>query len=247
MLYLPQSTQNFHVLKSNLATISASDFAAVFGVNIHKSKGAFWRQIHNKDEPKRETFQSPAMTHGKNEEPFARSKFLEEFRRNNPALYVREHIECGTGFLQKDPRFCASPDGLFSWSTNDFDYQREGYELKNPWSTDVPQSVYHGMAGNVLQCVLNMEVFNTQVWNLFYYKRKTGEFSWFRIHRNKDYFDRYLYPEAVKFLEDTSRQEPRMGRGERQKVSLEILNSLKIDHVMYEPGKNNSDEEFEIK
>lgn len=236
LLFLNQKCTPIIQLKNDLSMISASRFSAVFGVSDHLTKQAVWSMLHG-IKAKESSFRSEAMDHGNREEPYSRKRFYEVWKERYPHREFSFRQEgWGVGFYQKDPRFSASPDGIFTWQV-DQKIHKEGLELKNPWSKPIPKEKCSSMCGYVLQCVLNMEVFDIDLWNLFYYDRRTKEYSWFRIHRNKEFFETFLLPYVDKFIAEE--KPPRSSRGTKTQIADAILNHFRVDAMEYYEGNKN--------
>lgn len=224
--------ENYHLIKDKISMISASEFGALFGVSDHMSVAALWRKlVEGKIVIKPPT---PATVHGKVEEKYSKEKFFEVWSEQFPQTHYINHQELGTGFLQRDPRFCASPDGIFSWSYTDSDdiqygNFKEGLELKNPFSRGIPKQLDWTYCGYLLQCVLSMEVFEVDRWNLFFYERKTGDYAWFIIHRNRQFFEDHLRPALDRLLQ--LKIAPKMKRSSRKVTAEAIMNQFIIDTV----------------
>jgi hypothetical protein len=199
LFYLPQDHPLFMRLRNSKGyLISGSSLANVFAVG-YTSRPKFWRIMKGLE--KEQDFPHPAKEYGKVMEPISRRAFMQCFVNDRPDDSTYTVVEVGNKALALDYRFGASPDGLIK----DFLGQLlEGLELKNPFSKAIPLSVEMLMTedyiGHVLQCILNMEVFNVDIWNLFYYRDSTKEKAWFRIKRNKEFFLNVLYREAIRFI-----------------------------------------------
>lgn len=240
LYFLNQENPLFHEMKNSVSKISASRLSAVFGVSSFLSKNKLYLLMKDGHLEETATF-SPAMQHGKREERGSAEKFLSVYKDHYPSRCVEFRDEVGTGFWQKDPRFCASPDRILGWFLLQLPpkpvhpLMREGVELKNPYRKAIPQKVESDMCAYVLQCILNMEIFCVPFWHLFYYKSSTGEYSWFRIHRNQEFFETFIYSEVLKFLQNIEEGKPpkRMKKGEKKYISEFIVNSHVIDHMEY--------------
>jgi hypothetical protein len=236
LYFLNQENPLFHEMKNSVSKISASRLSAVFGVSSFLSKNKLYLLMKEGHLEETATF-SPAMQHGKDEERGSAEKFLRVYRDHYPSRHSWFTDEVGTGFWQKDPRFCASPDRILKWELNfnSTGIQKEGLELKNPYIKSIPQKVEPEMCAYVLQCVLNMEIFCVPFWHLFYYKSSTGEYSWFRIHRNQEFFETFIYHTVLEFLKTVEEGKPpkRMKSGVKKYISEFIVNSHVIDHMEY--------------
>ncbi len=244
LYFLNQENPLFHEMKNSVSKISASRLSAVFGVSSFLSKNKLYLLMKEGHLEETATF-SPAMQHGKDEERGSAEKFKQVYKDHYPSKDVWFREDIGTGFWQKDSRFCASPDRILGWEWSSHSEQfktiqerkefKEGLELKNPYIKAIPQKVESDMCAYVLQCVLNMEIFSVPFWHLFYYKSSTGEYSWFRIHRNQEFFETFIYSEVLKFLKNIEEGKPpkRMKKGEKRYISEFIVNSHKIDHMEY--------------
>lgn len=189
--------------KNNKYLFTGSSLACVFALG-YTSRPKFWRILKGLEEEAPD-FPCPAKQYGKDMEPVSRRVFTELFTRYFGYEEGQlQFVQRGNRALSKDYRFGASPDdiveenGLFI----------EGAEYKNPYSKPIPKSLNELLSidtyvGHLLQCILNMECFKVQVWNLFYYRDETGDRAWFRITRNEQFWDEVLYPEALRFANST--------------------------------------------
>lgn len=242
LYFLNQENPLFHEMKNSVSKISASRLSAVFGVSSFLSKNKLYLLMKEGHLEETATF-SPAMQHGKDEERGSAEKFLSVYQDHYPSRKCYFTDEVGTGFWQKDPRFCASPDRILKWyidtdlrpANPSTTINKEGLELKNPYIKAIPQKVEPEMCAYVLQCVLNMEIFQVPFWHLFYYKSSTGEYSWFRIHRNQEFFETFIYHTVLEFLKTVEEGKPpkRMKSGVKKYISEFIVNSHVIDHMEY--------------
>lgn len=229
-----QEVEGYHKLKEEYSMISASEFGALFGVSPYLSKKAIWKKLKGK--PQKDKYPTEATKHGKNKEAEARDLFWRVYHDHFPSRLMYPMIETGTGFLQSDPRFCASPDGLFKWIPeknwkhpdvfDSFAIIKEGLEIKCPFSKELPQQLDWNHCHFLLQCVLGMEVFNVDKWHLFFYK--DGSYSWFAIHRNKAFFESQLKPKLDEFLK-MEKEPPVMKKGEKQSVAEAIMSQYIIE------------------
>lgn len=208
LLFSSQDEEKYFEEKEKFHPISASRFAAVFGCSPYISKHAYWQVLRgNKKERK---YESPASIRGRREEPHS-AKFFAE-------LIGAKLNSSGCKPLTKDTRHCASPDRLFE---HPITKQKEGLELKNPDTSPIPRQLNDKMIGHVFQCILNMEVFGREYWNLLYYDRRNGNYAWFRIKRNEEFFDNYLLPESQAFLQSVKDNKPpseRQPNGAKKKM-----------------------------
>jgi putative phage-type endonuclease len=225
-----QEVNNYHQIKEDYCMISASEFGALFGVSPYMSKKALWKKLKGiKPKAKQSTF---ATEHGKKHEGTARELFWDVYKHHYSQRLFSPLVETGTGFLQSDPRFCASPDGLLAWTpigwTRGAEYKltKEGLEIKCPFSRELPSKLDWNHCHYLLQCVLGMEVFDVDKWHLFFYKDK--QYAWFAIHRNKGFFESGLKPELDKMLA-MEKEPPNMKKGEKQAVAEAIMNQYIIE------------------
>ena len=215
---------SYHEEKEKIYSISGSKFGAVFGCG-GISKSMLWHILKGNKKQKR--FESYASRRGREEEPKA-AKFFSD-------LIGARLYSIGCCVLYKDSRLCACPDRLF---THPITKLKEGLEIKNPDTTPIPQEVNSKMISYVFQCILNMEVFDRDYWNLFYYDRRTGEYSWFRITRNEKFFDTYLHPLVNAFLQSVEDNIPppdRTDSKEKKKMIELIYSEYPIHLVKYNP------------
>lgn len=204
--------------------ISASEFGALFGVSPYMSRKAIWKKL--KGVKPKEKQPTEATQHGKKHEAQARELFWRVYRDHYPTRQMSPMVETGTGFLQSDPRFCASPDGLFRFGFRTDQTIKEGLEIKCPFSRELPQKLDWNHCHYLLQCVLGMEVFQVNKWHLFFYK--DGKYAWFAIHRNQAFFESQLKPKLDEFLK-MEEEPPIMKKGEKQAVAEAIMNQYIIE------------------
>jgi putative phage-type endonuclease len=220
-----QEVNNYHQLKEEYSMISASEFGALFGVSPYTSRKAIWKKL--KGVKPKDKYPTQATLHGKKNEGEARELFWRVYQFHYPSRAMSPMIETGTGFLQSDPRFCASPDGLFRFGFNaDSMTIKEGLEIKCPFSRELPEKLDWTHCHYLLQCVLGMEVFNVNKWHLFFYKG--DKYAWFAIHRNKAFFESQLKPKLDEFIAMTE-EPPVMKKGEKQAVAEAIMNQYIIE------------------
>jgi putative phage-type endonuclease len=222
-----QEVNNYHEIKEEYSMISASEFGALFGVSPYISRKAIWKKLRG-IKPK-DKYPTEATKHGKNKEGEARDLFWRVYKDHFPSRVMHPMVETGTGFLQSDPRFCASPDGLFKWMHNTTiltDLVKEGLEIKCPFSRELPEKLDWNHCHYLLQCVLGMEVFDVNKWHLFFFK--DGKYAWFAIHRNKAFFEAHLKPKLDEFLQ-MKQEPPVMKKGEKQSVAEAIMNQYIIE------------------
>ena len=214
-------------LRKNKYVLTGSTWSAVFSLSTYLSRPKLWRLINGLEEEN--NFPHPAKQYGKDMEPISRGVFINVYQKyfSHWDFITQDFIERGSKALSWDTRFGCSPDGLIKNMVGGLE---EGYELKNPFSKDIPTKLEKEHLGHVMQCILSMEAFNVRVWNLFYYRHETKESSWFRIHRNERFFKEVLYQEAVRFI--NSPDEPkRVPHNFTDKWSNAIFDNFKIDKI----------------
>lgn len=235
----PNNVTNYHQIKEQYCLVSASEFGALFGVSPYLSKKALWRKLKGLEPPKNK-FVTEAVHLGRVNEPIARDLFWKVYKEHYPnrQLEIPDH-GVGTGFLWYDPRFAASPDSLFSYSIWHLDLfktelaqrKKQGLEIKCPQKA-LPEKLDWTHCHFLLQCVLNMEVFDVDYWHLFFYRE--GKYAWFGIHRNKAFFESFLKPKLDELLA-MEKEPPKMKKGkkgemnEKQAVAEAIMNQYNIE------------------
>jgi putative phage-type endonuclease len=219
-----QEVNNYHQIKEEYSMISASEFGALFGLSPYISRKAIWKKL--KGIKPKEKQPTEATLHGKKKEGEARELFWRVYKDHFPSRKMSPMIETGTGFLQSDPRFCASPDGLFYHGQSLRDYIKEGLEIKCPFTRELPSKLDWTHCHYLLQCVLGMEVFDVNKWHLFFYK--DGKYAWFAIHRNKAFFESQLKPKLDEVLK-WEKEPPIMKKGEKQSVAEAIMHQYTIE------------------
>jgi hypothetical protein len=211
-------------MRKNKFVITGSTWAAVFALSAYLSRPKFWKIIKG-IEGFPPDYPSPAKLYGKEMEPVSRVRFIEIHKAHYPGC---RYITRGSKALKMDIRFGASPDLLIE---DEFGDLVEGCELKNPHSKAVPKEVTNDLCGFLLQCILNMEVFNVPLWNLFIYRHETQEMAWFRIERNHECFKNKLYLETLNFMNSTEVPN-RVQHNFKQKWQNVILGSFKITKIV---------------
>jgi len=226
LLVSDQEGDNFFNEKDKFHPVGASKLASVLGVGRYQSKNMLWNILAGRKKQKR--FESQSARRGREEEPKS-ARFFSQL------MGVRLYT-IGTKCYPQDTRLCASPDRLF---TNPYTKEREGLELKNPDTSPIPSKLEpKDMIQYLLQCILNMEVFEREYWHLFYYDRRTGEYSWFKIKRNKEFFNSYILPKVQKFfksIEEGKEPPDRMKTGKGDKIISKIIENHFIELLRYHP------------
>jgi hypothetical protein len=198
----------------NSLYISASEFGQLLGVDkfISRKKFLEWKY---KGKPKGKVFK-PACDYGKKEEAGS----LDRLSKITGFVIIR----VGGMKLSEDQRIGCSPDGLFfNNETNEW----EGVEAKNPFSKILPFEFPD--ISHILQCIVCLEVFKVNVWNLFYNCSTSREFVWYKIKRSKEAFE-FIYKEfVIPFFQGTLRET--LIRGEKSKIIEKNNSMVKIKKI----------------
>lgn len=211
-------------LRKNKYVLTGSTWSALFALSTYLSRPKLWRLINGQEEESQ--FPHPAKQYGKDMEPVSRNVFRNIYINYFFGVKWEDFEERGSRALIWDTRFGVSPDDVIKLLGKIV----EGAEYKNPYSKDIPKQLEKDHLGHVMQCILSMEVFDVDIWNLFYFRHETKESSWFRIHRNPAYFKETLYPEAVRFM--NSPDEPKRVPGNfTDKWCKAIFDNFKIDKI----------------
>jgi hypothetical protein len=182
--------------RRKLFTIGASQVGALLNVGKYRSARNQMLEILRKtqlpmdcqEEEEETRIPQHHLLHGREMEPLARKKLSQ--------LLETPIHEMGTLFCWREPRLCASPDGII------FDHSsglHVGCEIKCPVRQDNPKSwpdhpeEIH--CDYIMQCVVNMEVFGSPKWYLFYYHPGPPEkYRCFVVYRNQNFFINHVMP-----------------------------------------------------
>lgn len=193
--------------------LSASNLAKVLGLEGSRNKEL---EIYL-GYKKRDSFDNIHMRYGREEEEPAR-KLYEQLR----GVTVKK---IGTGsYWKRDPRFLASPDGLF----RDIDGDLKGLEIKNPSTNAIPFAITQIDIKYYPQVMANQEVWEIDTWHLFFCRRRTNEYSLFQFQRNSAFWESDIWPIVEEFKARKCSFD-RVNSREKKQLIQRIKSAVKVE------------------
>lgn len=193
--------------------LTASEAAAAVGVSKYKTPFKLWKQ-KNKIEPEDDLENNPYVQYGIQNEDKAREEFEIFMCLDLPEYSL---VQPGITVYRNDTRFAASLDNLAI--SNKDPSKRVVVEYK------CPKALYGTVPPHyMVQIQIQMEYADAE--EAYFWCWSPARSEYFVVKRNQDFFDKWLYPKMLEFvnkLSNTTNFEPkRMAPGRRDQLIAEL-------------------------